>query len=93
MYIFTNLPFTCWCTSNILIPILCPQVEKEGKAQKLALLRVPVLRDLLLVLLSHPTDFTVKCAMQLLKVCQQQNTQLYGQKKNMCVYCHMLKKN
>lgn len=45
------------------------QIEDgSGKAQKLGLLRSPVLKDLLLILLSNPTDFTVKCATQLLKV-------------------------
>lgn len=45
------------------------QVEDgSGKAHKIGILRSPVLKDLLLILLSHPTDFTVKCATQLLKV-------------------------
>jgi hypothetical protein len=45
------------------------QVEKGGKKEKIATIRF-VIRDLLLVLLEHPTDETVKCATQLLKVCK-----------------------
>jgi hypothetical protein len=37
------------------------QVEKGGKKEKIATIRF-VIRDLLLVLLEHPTDETVKCA-------------------------------
>ncbi|XP_062568847.1 polyadenylate-binding protein-interacting protein 1-like isoform X2 [Saccostrea cucullata] len=48
------------------------EVEKEvgGKMtlEKIGILRSPVLKDLLLILLQHPTDFTVKCATQLLKL-------------------------
>ncbi|XP_022317620.2 polyadenylate-binding protein-interacting protein 1-like isoform X1 [Crassostrea virginica] len=45
------------------------EVENEsGKSEKIGILRSPVLKDLLLILLSHPTDFTVKCAAQLLKL-------------------------
>ncbi|XP_061175772.1 polyadenylate-binding protein-interacting protein 1-like isoform X2 [Saccostrea echinata] len=36
--------------------------------EKIGILRSPVLKDLLLILLQHPTDFTVKCATQLLKL-------------------------
>ena len=43
------------------------EVEKGGKKEKIATIRF-VIRDLLLVLLEHPTDETVKCATQLLKM-------------------------
>lgn len=43
-------------------------VDGSGQSQKIGILRSPVLKDLLLILLSHPTDFTIKCATQLLKL-------------------------
>ncbi|KAK3090586.1 hypothetical protein FSP39_012897 [Pinctada imbricata] len=58
------------CGFTMFIGELFLNLELESKTgpQKIGILRIPVLRDLLLILLSHPTDFTVKCAMQLLKL-------------------------
>lgn len=59
------------CGFTMFIGELFLNLEVEdgsGKAHKIGILRSPVLKDLLLILLSHPTDFTVKCAAQLLKL-------------------------
>lgn len=59
------------CGFTMFIGELFLNLEVEdgsGKAHKIGILRSPVLKDLLLILLSHPTDFTVKCATQLLKL-------------------------
>ncbi|XP_048759822.2 polyadenylate-binding protein-interacting protein 1-like isoform X2 [Ostrea edulis] len=59
------------CGFTMFIGELFLNLEVEsanGEVRKIEILRSPVLKDLLLILLSHPTDFTVKCATQLLKL-------------------------
>lgn len=59
------------CGFTMFIGELFLNLEVEdgsGQSQKIGILRSPVLKDLLLILLSHPTDFTIKCATQLLKL-------------------------